>query len=68
MFTPEREGRSLMRAFRSLALGLASAAIWPLYLILLAYTARVAPWPRSLGVLVSAGFPDWPSPSLSTTC
>jgi len=38
-----------------LALGLAGAAVWPLYLVLLAYASRVAPWPRSLGILVSAG-------------
>jgi potassium-dependent mechanosensitive channel len=44
-----------MRAFRSLALGMAVAAVWPLYLVLLAYASRVAPWPRSLGALVSAG-------------
>ena len=43
-----------MRALRSLALRLARAALWPLYLLLLAYAARVAPWPRSLGILVSA--------------
>jgi small-conductance mechanosensitive channel len=43
-----------MQALRSLALGLARAALWPLYLILLAYASRVAPWPRSLGILVSA--------------
>jgi potassium-dependent mechanosensitive channel len=43
-----------MRALQSLALGLAAAVIWPLYLVLLAYAARVAPWPRSLGILVSA--------------
>ena len=43
-----------MRGLRSLALGLGRAAIWPLYLVLLAYAARVAPWPRSLGILVSA--------------
>jgi len=43
-----------MQAMRSLALSLARAAIWPLYLILLAYAARVAPWPRSLGILISA--------------
>jgi potassium-dependent mechanosensitive channel len=43
-----------MRALRSLALGLAVSAIWPSYLVLLAYTARQAPWPRSVGILVSA--------------
>ena len=43
-----------MQAMRSLARGLARAAIWPLYLVLLAYASRVAPWPRSLGILVSA--------------
>ena len=43
-----------MQALRSLALGLARAAIWPLYLVLLAYARAVAPWPRSLGILVSA--------------
>jgi potassium efflux system protein len=43
-----------MRALRALALELARAALWPLYLVLLAYVARVAPWPRSLGILVSA--------------
>jgi small-conductance mechanosensitive channel len=43
-----------MQALRSLAFGLARAATWPLYLVLLAYAARVAPWPRSLGILVSA--------------
>ena len=39
---------------RPLASGLARAAMWPLYLVLVAYAARIAPWPRSLGVLVSA--------------
>ncbi|HKI21431.1 MAG TPA: hypothetical protein VKA15_26285, partial [Isosphaeraceae bacterium] len=43
-----------MRALRSAALKLTRAAIWPVYLLLLAYAARVAPWPRSLGILVSA--------------
>jgi len=43
-----------MRALRSVALKLTRAAIWPVYLLLLAYAARVAPWPRSLGILVSA--------------
>jgi small-conductance mechanosensitive channel len=45
---------TFIRGLRSLALGLARAAIWPLYLVLLAYAARIAPWPRSLGILVSA--------------
>ncbi|MGP0070223.1 MAG: mechanosensitive ion channel family protein [Isosphaeraceae bacterium] len=39
---------------RSLALGTVRAAIWPAYLILLAYMARQAPWPRSVAILVSA--------------
>ncbi len=43
-----------MQALRSLVLELARAAIWPAYLVLAAYTARVAPWPRSLGILISA--------------
>ena len=43
-----------MRGLRSLALGTAAAAIWPSYLVLLAYLARQAPWPRSVGIVVSA--------------
>ena len=43
-----------IQSIQTLALGLVRVAIWPLYLVLVAYTARVAPWPRSLGVLVSA--------------
>jgi hypothetical protein len=43
-----------LRGLRSLALGTASVAIWPSYLLLLAYTARQAPWPRSVAILVSA--------------
>jgi potassium efflux system protein len=43
-----------MRALRSLVLGLAVSAIWPSYLVVLAYTARQAPWPRSVGMLASA--------------
>jgi potassium-dependent mechanosensitive channel len=43
-----------MRALRSFGLKLARAVLWPIYLMLLAYAARVAPWPRSLGILVSA--------------
>ncbi len=43
-----------MKILRTLALSLARAALWPLYLLFLAYAARVAPWPRSLGILVSA--------------
>jgi potassium-dependent mechanosensitive channel len=48
------EDRSLMQSLRFLALCLVRAATWPLYLILLAYAARVAPWPRSVGILASA--------------
>ncbi len=48
------ECESGLRGLRSLALGTASAAIWPSYLLLLAYTARQAPWPRSVAILVSA--------------
>src|SRR5262249_10351410 len=43
-----------MRGLRTLAMGVAAAAVWPLYLGLLAYTARQAPWPRGVGILVSA--------------
>jgi small-conductance mechanosensitive channel len=43
-----------MQVLRSLMLELARAAIWPAYLVLAAYAARVAPWPRSLGILISA--------------
>ena len=43
-----------MKAVQILAFKLARASLWPLYLLLLAYAARVAPWPRSLGILVSA--------------
>jgi len=45
---------SCTQALRSLVLELSRAVIWPLYLLLAAYTARVAPWPRSLGTVVSA--------------
>ena len=43
-----------MRGLRSLVLGTAAAAIWPLYLLLMAYVARQAPWPRSVGIAVSS--------------
>jgi potassium-dependent mechanosensitive channel len=43
-----------LRGLRSLAMGAAMAAIWPSYLLLLAYMARQAPWPRSVAILVSA--------------
>jgi small-conductance mechanosensitive channel len=42
------------RCLRSLAMGTARAAIWPSYLLLLAYMGRQAPWPRSVAILVSA--------------
>jgi potassium efflux system protein len=37
-----------MRPLRSLLIGLGKSAVWPAYLGLAAYTARQAPWPRSL--------------------
>ncbi len=43
-----------MKVLQALTLKLARASLWPLYFLLLAYAARVAPWPRSLGILVSA--------------
>lgn len=43
-----------MNALKILAIKLARASLWPLYLLLLAYLARIAPWPRSLGILASA--------------
>ena len=38
-----------MRALRTLLKGVASAMVWPAYLGLLAYAARVGPWPRAAG-------------------
>ena len=38
-----------MRALRSLLKGAGSAMVWPAYLGLLAYAARVGPWPRTAG-------------------
>ncbi len=43
-----------MKLLQILTLKLARASLWPLYFLLLAYAARVAPWPRSMGILVSA--------------
>jgi small-conductance mechanosensitive channel len=37
-----------MRELRRFLTGLASAATWPLYLALVAYAAKVGPWPRDL--------------------
>ena len=39
-----------MRALRTLLLGLSSTALWPAYLLLSAYAARQAPWPRSFAI------------------
>ena len=41
-----------MRELRRFLIGVASAATWPVYVVLLAYAAKVAPWPRDLA---------WPS-------
>jgi small-conductance mechanosensitive channel len=43
-----------LRGLRSLMLGAAQSAIWPTYLLLLAYMARQAPWSRSMSVLACA--------------
>ncbi len=43
-----------MKVLQALLIKLARAVLWPSYFLLLAYAARVAPWPRSLGILVSA--------------
>ena len=45
MMRPVEDSR-WMRGLRSFALGTAASAIWPSYLILAAYMARQAPWPR----------------------
>lgn len=37
-----------MRVLRTLLIGVAAAAIWPAYLVLLAYLARVGPWLRTV--------------------
>jgi potassium efflux system protein len=39
-----------MRALRTLLLGLGSTAIWPAYLLLMAYAARQAPWSRNYAI------------------
>ncbi len=39
---------------RTLALGTAASALWPTYLLLLAYVARQAPWPRSMSIMMCA--------------
>jgi potassium efflux system protein len=36
-----------------LLLGLAWASLWPVYLVLVAQAARLAPWPRNLAILAS---------------
>src|SRR5262245_37492796 len=43
-----------MRTYRTLLLGIISAAIWPSYLALAAYAARQAPWPRGVAVVLGA--------------
>ncbi len=39
----------MKKTLRRLAIGLASAALWPAYLLLVSVIARWGPWPRSLG-------------------
>jgi potassium efflux system protein len=43
-----------MRPVRCLLTGIGSSAVWPAYLGLAAYTARQAPWPRSLALATSS--------------
>ncbi len=51
MTTRAGEPGGFRRGLRSLALGSAMSALWPTYLLLLAYVARQAPWPRSMSIL-----------------
>jgi small-conductance mechanosensitive channel len=53
MSRTREEGRFL-RGLRLLMLGTVSSAIWPAYLLLLAYLARQAPWSRSMSILACA--------------
>src|SRR5690349_16556667 len=48
------EEASFVSGLRSLALGAAAAAMWPSYLLLLAYMARQAPWSRNMSILACA--------------
>src|SRR5579875_1219831 len=48
------EDARFVRGLRCLLLGAASAAVWPSYLLLLAYMARQAPWSRNMSVLACA--------------
>ena len=53
-----------MRSIRDALFGVASAAIWPAYLGLLAYAARVGPWPRGIArpmclVLAALALAGW---------
>ncbi len=43
-----------MRTLKMVVLGVVESVVWPLYLVLAAYAARVGPWPRGLGALGSA--------------
>ncbi len=43
-----------MRELKNLLISTLLAALWPSYLVLLAYTARQAPWPRNLGLVTSS--------------
>lgn len=46
----------MIRALKSLLLGLVLVSSWPVYFALLGVTARYGPWPRSTGVFASALF------------
>jgi potassium efflux system protein len=51
---PSNEDARFVKGLRSLMLGVAATAIWPTYLLLLAYMARQAPWSRNMSILACA--------------
>ena len=50
-----------MRDLRRLLIGLASAAIWPLYLVLVAFAAKVAPGPATWPGRRACSCSGWPA-------
>jgi potassium efflux system protein len=52
--SPSNQDARFVKGLRSLTLGAAAAAMWPSYLLLLAYMARQAPWSRNMSILACA--------------